>query len=106
MPNIIKKYSPGLTGFSLGEAPLYSKGKELNRAVSGARAMDLMSQAVSLIEMLKSSEYAGLWNEWKVVTLFIGANDLCQCCLPEQGHLPLQYISYIRDVLGRCLFNL
>ena len=106
MPNILKKFSPQLTGYSIGDNILYSKGNELNRAVSGDRASDLANQAAGYLDMLKSSKYIDYWNEWKVLTVFIGANDLCESCKQDDSHLPANFVNSIRDILGNLKLSL
>jgi hypothetical protein len=39
-------------------------------------------------------------NDWKLVTLFIGANDLCETCTGRVESFPENYIKYVKDALG------
>lgn len=105
MPNILKQFSPNLTGFSLDKTWLYTKkGDKLNRAVSGSQAYELMDQVTSLIGLIKSSKEIDFENDWKLVTLFIGANDLCESCRGDKKDLPENYINYIKECLGKKIF--
>jgi len=38
-------------------------------------------------------------NEWKMVTLFIGGNDICGWCKNKNDHHPDRFIGQIRDAL-------
>lgn len=92
LPNILKQYNPSLTGFSTGSniAKLPGKHAGLNVAVSGAVASDLVPQAEKLVQELKSQP-----DQWKVLTIFIGGNDLCAACKEGSDHSPE---TYARDI--------
>ncbi|XP_052001893.1 phospholipase B1, membrane-associated [Xyrauchen texanus] len=101
VPNILKKFNPNVFGFSKG------KGKRpngFNMAVSGAKAKDILEQVIDLIKALKNSTNVDFERDWKLVTLFIGGNDLCQYCLDRDSLSPHKYIGYIRDSLD-ILYN-
>jgi phospholipase B1 len=51
-----------------------------NIAVTGAVAEDLPSQARQLVEMLSDNPAVNYTEDWKVITLWIGGNDLCAVC--------------------------
>ena len=61
-------------------APLSRGGSKLDVAVSGAVAQDLTSQARLLAAKLRVPPYASKRGEWKLLTLFIGANNVCRAC--------------------------
>ena len=77
LPNLIKHYNPNLQGYSVKKGKEGSKNAAYNFAVSGAVASDLLEQATNLVDRIKSDKLNG---KWKVVTLFIGGNDLCAMC--------------------------
>jgi phospholipase B1 len=102
LPNILKKFNKNLTGFSTGENVLKipNKNSRFNVAVSGSIAFSLMDQAKELIERLKSSTDVDYLKDWKLITMFIGGNDLSDFCLNTRDkHVPSAYINYIRDAL-------
>jgi hypothetical protein len=41
-----------------------------------------------LIHLLNTKEYKQVKDEWKVITLFIGANNVCVLCTPPVTRLP------------------
>ena len=49
-------------------------------AVSGAVASDLPTQARTLLERMKADPMVDMEADWKVITLWIGGNDLCAAC--------------------------
>ena len=58
--------------------------EQLNVAVPGATNRGMRQQAENLIEKLldnnKTEGDIDFNNDWKVVSLFIGGNDLCRIC--------------------------
>jgi hypothetical protein len=56
---------------------------QLNGAVSLAKVQDLDTQMDYLVAQAKKIKGLDFGNDWKVLTLFIGANNLCISC--EQG---------------------
>ncbi len=101
LPNILREFSGNLSGFSTGTTWLYDhNGDNLNRAISGSHAFDLLEQAKSLTRLILNSKEIDFRNDWKVVTMFIGANDICQSCHGKEENLPENWIGYIRNTLG------
>ncbi|KAA0711169.1 Phospholipase B1, membrane-associated [Triplophysa tibetana] len=96
VPNILKNFNPNVFGFSLGKDKL-TKG--FNVAVSGAKASNIPVQVRELVTALSSSNKVNFENDWKLVTLFIGGNDLCQFCHDRASLSPQKYIGYIQDSL-------
>ena len=44
-------------------------------------------QARDLVEKMKASSNVDMDHDWKMVTLFIGGNDLCGYCGQEVGRV-------------------
>ncbi|XP_069055272.1 phospholipase B1, membrane-associated isoform X2 [Lepisosteus oculatus] len=96
LPNILRKFSSSLYGFSLGRGTANSR---FNMAVSGAKAVDIPQQVQKLIQAMKDSKEVDFPNDWKMVTLFIGGNDLCQYCLDRETLSVQNYTRHLRDSL-------
>ncbi|KAJ8340973.1 hypothetical protein SKAU_G00332640 [Synaphobranchus kaupii] len=96
LPNILRRFNPSLHGFSKGEG-IEQTG--FNLAVSGAKAFDIPDQARKLIEALKKSKDVDFAKDWKLVTLFVGGNDLCQYCLDRASLSPQNYSYHLRESL-------
>uniref|UniRef100_A0A8D0GG96 Phospholipase B1, membrane-associated n=1 Tax=Sphenodon punctatus TaxID=8508 RepID=A0A8D0GG96_SPHPU len=79
--DILKKFNPKLFGFSTGTQ---KETARFNFATRGAKAQDISTQAHELVELMKGSSEINYKEDWKLVTLFIGGNDLCQYCLDKQ----------------------
>ncbi|XP_062864135.1 phospholipase B1, membrane-associated isoform X2 [Trichomycterus rosablanca] len=96
IPNILKNFNPHVFGFSKGRG---KRPNGFNMAVSGAKARDIPGQVRDLVKELKNSTNVDFEKDWKLVTLFIGGNDLCQYCEDQTSLSPKKYIGHIRDAL-------
>lgn len=100
-PNILRKFNEKLYGASTkwDLSLLTPEGVGLNAAVSGQEANHVPDQARVLLQRLKEDPNVDWNNDWKVVTLFIGGNDLCDFCKDPILHSPKQYIYDIQQAL-------
>jgi phospholipase B1 len=108
LPNILKKFNPHLTGFSRSGFDLFfltREGKGLNVAVSGDEANDMPRQVATLIARLRQAKHVDFHNDWKLVNLFIGGNDLCDFCADRALHSPESYIGYVSETACRLSFG-
>ncbi|XP_006504111.1 phospholipase B1, membrane-associated isoform X2 [Mus musculus] len=96
LPNILKKFNPSITGFSTGT--LDNKAG-LNVAEEGARAQDMPAQAKTLVKKMKSTPTINLQEDWKLITLLIGNNDLCLYCENPEDNSTKEYVKYIQQAL-------
>ncbi|KAF6105531.1 phospholipase B1 [Phyllostomus discolor] len=96
LPNILKKFNPRIFGFSTGTQ---EETAGLNVAVEGARARDMPAQARDLVERMKNSPEVSLEEDWKLITLFIGGNDLCHYCENPEAHSAGEYVRHIQQAL-------
>lgn len=101
MPNILRKFNPSLYGFNTGFSiyPTNKDGVGFNAAVSGSKAYHMPEQAQRLVDRIKASSQVNLANDWKMITLFIGGNDLCDYCKNKTLFTPQNYINYIQTAL-------
>ncbi|ERE67431.1 phospholipase B1, membrane-associated-like protein [Cricetulus griseus] len=96
LPNILKKFNPSILGFSTGTLEATAG---LNVAQEGARAQDMPAQAQALVERMRNTPTINLEEDWKLVTLFIGVNDLCHYCENPENHLADEYVKHIQRAL-------
>ena len=54
----------------------------------------MVSQAWNLIDRMRSDESVDFFNDWKLITIFVGTNDLCQTCT-EVGYINYLFQKYI-----------
>ncbi|KAK2856051.1 hypothetical protein Q5P01_004786 [Channa striata] len=88
LPNILKKFNPSLKGFSRGQG-LLQKG--FNMAKSGAKTLDISAQVQALIKALRENKEVNFENDWKLLTIFVGRNDICNYCIDQNNLSPQNY---------------
>ncbi|GMR50684.1 hypothetical protein PMAYCL1PPCAC_20879, partial [Pristionchus mayeri] len=81
LANVLKKFNPNLFGYSIrtGSANVWETAK-LNAGIPGADASDMVGQANDLIRRLKEHPEIDYLNQWKLIHIFIGGNDMCAWC--------------------------
>ncbi|ELU00766.1 hypothetical protein CAPTEDRAFT_224221 [Capitella teleta] len=100
LTNILRKFNAGLTGYSYARSLSGSKKAGLNLSVGGAVAADLDGQAKRLIGKMKDSMYGVDWeNDWKLISLLIGGNDLCRYCKRQEKYSPESFAANIKSAL-------
>ncbi|KAI8925642.1 hypothetical protein BC831DRAFT_460066 [Entophlyctis helioformis] len=73
---LLKVFSPDIIGLTQHKTPLFSRGAGFNFARTGSTVDNLADQVVRFVTKLRQPEYRFLENEWKVVFIWIGANDV------------------------------
>ncbi|XP_037652315.1 phospholipase B1, membrane-associated [Sebastes umbrosus] len=99
LPNILREFNPSLTGFSEGIGKEDSPGAFLNQAVAGAKSGDMVRQVHVLVDKMKNDSGIDFHNDWKVITMFIGGNDICDFCTDSIFFSPRNVIGRIRQAL-------
>ncbi|XP_068089545.1 phospholipase B1, membrane-associated-like [Hyperolius riggenbachi] len=102
LANILRMFNPNITGFSTGIGSHQLPKSQLNRAVPGAKADDMLEQAENLVKALRRMETNKKINyeeDWKLLTIFIGGNDLCGICKDPIYHSPQQFVYRIKQAL-------
>ncbi|XGW07724.1 hypothetical protein V3C99_010685 [Haemonchus contortus] len=119
IPNILRKFNPDLFGYSNG-AGVWNEWNvsRLNMAVPGSEAKDMIVQAQRLVEVLRTRPEVNITDDWKLVHIFVGGNDVCQYCHDwrkgrKSAHGPDTYkanlvkaIQYLKDNLPRTIVSL
>ena len=83
--NILKEFNPRITGFSTS-----SEGEEhdgLNLSKNDAVSKDFEAQAEELITKIRRNSDSSLKDEWKLVIVLFGQNDLCSLVCTHNGTL-------------------
>lgn len=109
MPNFLRQYNPNIKGastwFSQGFlSPVLSPFARCNEAIPGAKADDMETQAHDLVKSLKKASGDNFETDWKLITIFIGANDLCDYCYDHDKFSAASYKARIKKGLD-VLFN-
>ncbi|KAF4533410.1 hypothetical protein B566_EDAN013292 [Ephemera danica] len=114
LPNILKEFNPRLRGYSTGQGEYHAPNSRLNVAFPVAADENLLQQARILVARMRKDPSIDIANHWKLVTILIGANDLCssQCFnstanTGEQHALQLRRaLDYLQRHLPRTLVSL
>ncbi|XP_032071945.1 phospholipase B1, membrane-associated [Thamnophis elegans] len=99
LANIIREFNPSLVGFSIGNGKENKPNSYLNQAVSGAHSGEMIQQTRKLINLMKNDSNINFQEDWKIITLFIGGNDLCDYCNDSIKSSPEYYIMNIQSAL-------
>uniref|UniRef100_A0A1I8HMA4 Phospholipase B1, membrane-associated n=1 Tax=Macrostomum lignano TaxID=282301 RepID=A0A1I8HMA4_9PLAT len=89
-------YNPNLRGYAKG---VLKKSRGFDVAVPGAKSEDMLKQAYDLIQRMKADPTVDYQNDWKVITLFIGGNDLCAYCKNPRYYAAEMYTANIKRAL-------
>ncbi|KAG0747355.1 hypothetical protein G6F57_007194 [Rhizopus arrhizus] len=112
VPNYIKHYQPNLKGYSVGDhIGLYCSDipekDQLNAALSGSLSINLQHQLDYLLSEMKVIPGIDVQNDWKMINIQIGSNDMCSAC--ESGYenitSPDAFASHIDAAVERIRTN-
>ncbi|ELU02977.1 hypothetical protein CAPTEDRAFT_121773, partial [Capitella teleta] len=100
LTNVIRKFSPAVRGYSFcGSTTLNVRKSAFNLAEAGARNVHLPQQTEDLIARMKNDTTIDYQNDWKVVTILLGGNDLCGYCKNEESNSPENYVKNFQIAL-------
>ncbi|TKR59960.1 hypothetical protein L596_029562 [Steinernema carpocapsae] len=105
IPNILRKFNPNLFGQSHGQGSVNVwKSAYLNAGVPGSESRDLPGQAEDLIKKMHVHPEIDIQNDWKLVNIFIGGNDICQYCHDKRQdkdgyHSPYHFADNIKQAV-------
>ncbi|KAM8725846.1 phospholipase B1, membrane-associated-like [Acanthopagrus schlegelii] len=99
LPNILKHFNQNLTGYSVGMGKQDTPQAFLNQAVAGAKSKDILRQVQALVTRMKSDSRINFESDWKLITVFIGGNDLCDHCYNSLLYSVENYIRNVQDTL-------
>ncbi|TNN47514.1 Phospholipase B1, membrane-associated [Liparis tanakae] len=99
LANIIKLFNPELLGAAAGrtvhgvQAHISETG--FNLAVTGHNTFNLPSQTRHLIDTLRAYEGLNFDEDWKLLTILMGMNDICDYCKDKALFSADNFIHYI-----------
>uniref|UniRef100_A0A8C3CPA2 Phospholipase B1, membrane-associated n=1 Tax=Cairina moschata TaxID=8855 RepID=A0A8C3CPA2_CAIMO len=99
LANILREFNPSLIGYSTGTGRETTENAALNQAVAGDKSEDVPAQVRRLVDRMKNDTRINLQTDWKLVTLFIGGNDLCKFCEDPIRYSPENYTYNIQTAL-------
>jgi small subunit ribosomal protein S29e/phospholipase B1 len=94
-------YNPSIQGRAEGNTWPLTKGAWLDGGVSHASVQNVPDQITYLVNQLQTT-YASTVNfqdDWKLLTLFIGANNLCGACEGRAESKPAYFQAQLQQVL-------
>lgn len=97
IPNVLKEFNPTLRGFALGSGKVDSANAQLNCAVAGSTQYMIYDQVVDIVARVLAMPNS--MDQWKMVSLFIGGNDLCQFCNDREKFSAQNYTNHIAEAL-------
>lgn len=114
IPNILKVFNPSLTGYSTGTGEFLSWHSHMNVAFPVSADEDALRQAKILVKKMKEDPNINIADDWKMITIFFGANDLCSAqCYDKQKASPMSHakklmaaLDYLQKTLPRTFVNL
>ena len=56
-------------------------------------------QATNVVNKMIADPNVDFENDWKVVSMFIGGNDLCDWCKDTEKYAPEQYVANIEQAI-------
>jgi phospholipase B1 len=105
IPNILRTFNKHLYGYGVGIGKQSEYGaSHLNVAVPGSTAEDLPEQAQELVKRLKNDPNVDFENDWKLITIFIGGNDVCAVCHDQSRYGPFAYKLHL-DITIKTLYE-
>ncbi|KAG7239707.1 hypothetical protein INR49_028643 [Caranx melampygus] len=99
VPNILKYFNHNLTGYSVGMGKEHTPQAFFNQAVAGAKSKDLPSQVRALVERMKNNPSINFESDWKLITVFVGGNDICDHCYNSLLFSEENYVRNVRESL-------
>ncbi|XP_037296711.1 phospholipase B1, membrane-associated [Manduca sexta] len=114
LPNILKEFNPDLQGYSTGTGEWVTRNSRLNVAFPVASDEDALKQAKIVVARMRASPDIDISRDWKMVTVFIGANDICSAaCHNPVSWSPAAHarklakaLDYLHEHLPRTIVNL
>lgn len=99
IPNILRKFNPNVTGASQCRRGTNHEVSALNVAVPGDTNRGMKDQADNLMKLMLENPDIDYYNDWKLVTIFIGGNDLCRQCQNPENFGPDAFYEGIKNAL-------
>ncbi|XP_046393630.1 phospholipase B1, membrane-associated-like [Ischnura elegans] len=100
LPNLIKIFNPNVIGFAKGRGDFLSYNAQLNVAIPSAIDDDIHNQVRLLIKKMKRDKRIDFNNDWKLLTILIGHNDLCSYhCFDREKHSSRQHFLHLQKAL-------
>ncbi|XP_036003468.1 phospholipase B1, membrane-associated isoform X2 [Fundulus heteroclitus] len=99
LANILKLFNPNLLGASPGKTihgmHAHISDTGFNLAVTGHNTFNLPGQTRELIDTLRGYEGLNFEKDWKLLTILMGMNDICDYCKDKALYSVDNFIHYM-----------
>ncbi|KAK2826745.1 hypothetical protein Q5P01_020959 [Channa striata] len=103
LANIFKLFNPKIMGpapvMTMHGRPMTVNETGFNFAVTGHNTLNVSDQIRHMIDTFKSYPGLNFREDWKVVTMLIGMNDICDYCKDETLFSPDSFIHHMTEAL-------
>ncbi|XP_026196169.1 phospholipase B1, membrane-associated-like [Anabas testudineus] len=103
LANIFKLFNPKLVGpspmMTMHGYPTTVNETGFNFAVTGHNTLNVSDQITHMIETFKTYPGLNFQEDWKVVTMLIGMNDICDYCKNKTLFSPDNFIHHMTEAL-------
>uniref|UniRef100_A0AC34Q984 Lipase_GDSL domain-containing protein n=1 Tax=Panagrolaimus sp. JU765 TaxID=591449 RepID=A0AC34Q984_9BILA len=103
VPNVLRKFNPNIFGYANGicSSDVWRQAR-LNLGYPGAESGDLIGQAHQLVQLMQTHSEIDIQNDWKLINIFIGGNDICAYCHDKNTtgpHSPKAFEQNLRTTI-------
>ncbi|KAJ8341371.1 hypothetical protein SKAU_G00336620 [Synaphobranchus kaupii] len=103
LANIVRLFNPNVLGpapkMTFTNGPLTINDTGFNLAVTGHNTLNFSEQARNLIDTFKSYPGLNFTEDWKLTTVLIGMNDICDCCKNKTLFSADNFINFLAESL-------
>ncbi|XP_078145747.1 phospholipase B1, membrane-associated [Centroberyx gerrardi] len=103
LANIFKLFNPSLLGpapiMTMSGYPTTVNDTGFNFAVTGHNTLNVSDQIRHMIDTFKSYPGLSFQQDWKLVTMLIGMNDICDYCKDKTLFSPDNFIHHMTEAL-------
>ncbi|XP_051248837.1 phospholipase B1, membrane-associated-like isoform X2 [Dicentrarchus labrax] len=103
LANILKLFNPKLLGpapvMTFHGSPTTVNETGFNFAITGHNTLNVSDQIRTMIDTFKSYPGLNFQEDWKVVTMLIGMNDICDYCKDKTLFSPDNFIHHMTEAL-------
>lgn len=105
LTNFFRGFNPDVKGYSVCQSTRDNVARSwLNVAEPGGDNRDMPTQSNMIVERMRNDERIDYDNDWKLISLFVGGNDLCGSCDNWDRYSPEAYEAKFREAID-ILFN-
>ncbi|XP_055923425.1 phospholipase B1, membrane-associated-like [Eupeodes corollae] len=114
LPNILREFNNDLYGYSTEDCLSIDRASKFNVAEATTRFEDMVFQSKVLLKRMQRDPKVNMTSHWKMITVFIGSNDLCaKLCdlstpedlIKEHAENTYKTLRFLRQNVPRAIIN-